>query len=95
MITRHGEFFIVSHEEVGQCELCGDTDELRPFGPNGERICGGCGVKHWETTRQRLMASIDGAISSKPCSQPLPPAESIHDIVRLNRPTIASIERNL
>ena len=81
MITKNGDIYIVSHEAVGQCELCGDTDELRPFGPNGESICGGCGVKHWETTRQRLMSRIDGALVSSPHVSRLPDAASVHAVV--------------
>jgi hypothetical protein len=27
------------------CELCGKVDELRPYGPKGERICFDCGQK--------------------------------------------------
>jgi hypothetical protein len=28
-----------------KCELCGAVDELRPYGPNGERVCFDCGIK--------------------------------------------------
>ena len=27
------------------CELCGETDELRPYGPNGESVCFTCAMK--------------------------------------------------
>jgi hypothetical protein len=26
-----------------QCELCHKMDEVRPYGPNGEKICPACG----------------------------------------------------
>lgn len=32
-------------EEDGRCELCGEIEELRPYGPNGEKVCFDCGMK--------------------------------------------------
>jgi len=41
---------VIEPEDDDTCELCGKVDELRPYGPNGERICFDCGMKHEETT---------------------------------------------
>lgn len=35
------------------CELCGDTAELRPYGPGGKRICFPCGQKDPKTTAEQ------------------------------------------
>jgi len=35
----------IAPEKDARCELCGQIDELRPYGPNGERVCFDCGMK--------------------------------------------------
>lgn len=43
----------------GTCELCGAADkELRPYGPNGERICFECGMRDEEMTGRRFMQTV-------------------------------------
>jgi len=45
-----------------QCELCGETAELRPYGPNGENICFECGMideKATEAQFAKRLAGID------------------------------------
>ena len=43
----------------GTCELCGEQGkELRPYGPNGERICFACGMKDEATTGKRFMQTV-------------------------------------
>lgn len=34
---------IIEEEPPGTCEVCGVEAELRPYGPNGARICYDCG----------------------------------------------------
>lgn len=29
---------------MGNCQLCGAKEETRPYGPNGESVCFGCGM---------------------------------------------------
>lgn len=41
---------IIEGESPDKCELCGAIAELRPYGPNGERICFKCGMANIETT---------------------------------------------
>lgn len=45
---------IIQAEPDGVCQLCGKTDELRPYGPNGENICYDCGMKDPETTENKM-----------------------------------------
>jgi len=37
---------IIAKEAPGKCELCGAVAETRPYGPKGEEICIGCGLKN-------------------------------------------------
>jgi len=50
----------IAVEKDGRCEFCGKIDELRPYGPNGERICFDCGMKDEKTTRRKFGAHIFG-----------------------------------
>jgi len=36
---------IFEREPDGKCEMCGEVEELRPYGPNGENVCFDCGMK--------------------------------------------------
>lgn len=43
----------------GTCELCSaQGKELRPYGPNGERICFPCGMRDEATTGKRFMQVV-------------------------------------
>lgn len=43
----------------GTCEICRKgNEELRPYGPNGERVCFGCGMKDEATTGKRFMQVV-------------------------------------
>jgi len=35
----------IAAEPPAKCELCGEIEELRPYGPNGERVCLPCAKK--------------------------------------------------
>lgn len=50
----------IAEEPEGECELCGAVEELRPYGPNGERICYECGMKNKEVTQQKMNQYIYG-----------------------------------
>ena len=54
-----GKGFIAA-EEDSSCQLCGEYGELRPYGPNGERICFDCGMKDKKTTNRKMNAYIYG-----------------------------------
>lgn len=41
-------------DNMGDCALCGDHAELRPYGPNGESICATCGMKDEEATKAKF-----------------------------------------
>jgi hypothetical protein len=30
------------HDYDGKCEICGKTEELRPYGPGGKNVCFDC-----------------------------------------------------
>ena len=50
----------IAPEKDGTCEMCGKVDELRPYGPNYERICFECGMKNEELTQARMKEYIFG-----------------------------------
>jgi hypothetical protein len=52
--------FLIEEEPDGQCEFCGKWEELRPYGPNNERICFTCGMKDEETTGRKFLEMLDG-----------------------------------
>lgn len=54
----------IAQEPDDTCEMCGQVDELRPYGPNYERICFDCGMKNEELTKQRMDEYIFGGIKS-------------------------------
>ena len=54
MTKRIGNILIIEDEPNQQCDMCGNIDELRPYGPKGEKICYDCGMKDPETTRKML-----------------------------------------
>ena len=55
-----GRVLFIEHEEPQQCDLCGEIEELRPYGPNGESVCFECGMKDEETTKKKMTQYIFG-----------------------------------
>ena len=51
---------IVQQTEESTCEFCGTYAELRPYGPNRERICFDCGMKDEETTTRIFVRDVLG-----------------------------------
>lgn len=50
----------IAPEAEAKCEMCGKIDELRPYGPNYERICFECGMKNEELTEKRFAEYVLG-----------------------------------
>jgi hypothetical protein len=55
----------IAPEEHDVCEMCGEVEELRPYGPNYERICFDCAMKNEELTNTRMDEYIFGIKSAK------------------------------
>jgi len=62
MSQRIGNVVLIEVEEDSVCELCGKVDELRPYGPKGERICFSCGEKDKEGTERKLKEVLFGIV---------------------------------
>ncbi len=60
MSKRIGNVAIICEEPEGKCELCGKLDELRPYGPKGERICHPCAMKDPKTTERQMIRVLFG-----------------------------------
>jgi hypothetical protein len=57
MSRRIGNIAVIYTEEPDECAFCGRFEELRPYGPNRERICFECAQKDLATT-ERVMKEI-------------------------------------
>ena len=51
---------VIEPEPDGRCELCGKVDELRPYGPKGERVCFDCGMKDPEAAKRQFAKLVLG-----------------------------------
>jgi hypothetical protein len=60
MSRRVGNVAIIEPEPPAFCELCGKLDELRPYGPKGERICVECAMKDKAGTKRRMIKHLFG-----------------------------------
>jgi hypothetical protein len=60
MTKRIGNLIIIEPEPDDVCELCGKTDELRPYGPKGENICYDCGMKNKDVTELMMDERLFG-----------------------------------
>ena len=47
---------LIEQESDARCEMCGVVDELRPYGPKGERVCFDCMMKDDEAARRQFTA---------------------------------------
>jgi hypothetical protein len=56
-MSRPGTIYV---EPPGECELCGEFKELRPYGPNGENICFECGEKNPTITKKKMREFLFG-----------------------------------
>lgn len=64
MTRKVGNVIIIEPEADGKCELCGAAEETRPYGPNGERICYGCGMKNEAQTERMIGRVLFGELDS-------------------------------
>jgi hypothetical protein len=50
---------VTKKEPEEQCELCGATAELRPYGPNGKKVCFKCGMKDEKTAIKQFTLRLN------------------------------------
>lgn len=60
MSKRIGNIAIIEYQGDEKCQLCGKTEECRPYGPNGENICFDCGMKNKEQTERMMNKMLFG-----------------------------------
>lgn len=46
---------------VTLCQMCGEDEELRPYGPGGMSVCFGCAMKDEATATAQFTAALDSA----------------------------------
>lgn len=59
MTHKIGNKLFITDTAAAKCELCGNVDELRPYGPRGENICFDCGMKNKPATERAFGAILD------------------------------------
>lgn len=64
MIKIEGNDVSFEEEAHDNCELCGKKADLRPYGPNHERICIECGDKDPETTERMMNEALDQVLAN-------------------------------
>lgn len=60
MTHRADNIVVICPEPDAKCEFCGKEDELRPYGPNRERICFDCAMKDEATTKRIFSRDVLG-----------------------------------
>jgi hypothetical protein len=45
---------VICEEDPDTCEMCGRFEELRPYGPKGEKVCFDCAMKDPKGTEERM-----------------------------------------
>ncbi len=50
--------FLIEPEPDARCEFCGKVDELRPYGPKGERLCFDCAMKDEKAAKRQFIKRL-------------------------------------
>lgn len=53
---------VLYKENPQQCDFCGEIDELRPYGPNGECVCFPCGMKNEDAATKQFWRRMDASV---------------------------------
>jgi hypothetical protein len=63
LFKRKGSVIIMDrrdpHDYDGKCEMCGQQDELRPYGPGGKNVCFACAMKDEEEAKRQFSARLN------------------------------------
>lgn len=60
MSIRVGNVVVITPEEHRCCELCGNIDECRPYGPKGEQVCFDCAMKNEAAAKRQMNKHLFG-----------------------------------
>lgn len=60
MTTRIGKVLLLEDEPSSVCDLCGNNEELRPYGPNGENVCFDCAMKDEAAAKRAFYSRLEG-----------------------------------
>lgn len=61
MTKRVGEILVIESEPPEECAFCKQLSHVRPYGPNGERVCHPCAMKDEPAARRQMDRLLDGA----------------------------------
>ena len=48
-------------ESIGECQVCGKEEELRPYGKDGMWVCFDCGMKDEKEAQRQFGKLLNGA----------------------------------
>ena len=51
---------VLKKENPQQCDMCGQIDELRPYGPKGEDVCFDCAKKNPKAMARQFKKRLSG-----------------------------------
>lgn len=55
---------IIEAEKKGQCNLCLQPAETRPYGPKGEEVCFPCGMKDKDAAKRGFNRLVEGSANA-------------------------------
>ena len=58
-------FGVIEATSPALCDFCGAREELRPYGPNGENVCFGCGMKDEKAAQRGMRRLVFGEFVPK------------------------------
>lgn len=60
-MRRIGDIVVLEVGEPDTCELCGVlAKEVRPYGPNGEKVCYSCAIQNREAIDKAINKLLNG-----------------------------------
>jgi hypothetical protein len=62
MTVKIGAVLLIESTPPTVCESCGQTAELRPYGPGGTNICVMCGLKDPVAFEERMVKAMKKAL---------------------------------
>ena len=60
MTKKVNGIFVIEEQTSQTCDLCGNLEETRPYGPNGEEVCFDCGMKDKDAAHAALIERMTG-----------------------------------
>ena len=60
MTHRVGNIVVIESTAPGKCSMCGELEELRPYGINAAWVCFDCGMKNEDEVKNQFNKLLSG-----------------------------------